>query len=311
MWLWLSTCIESPPEDDIITDPIPASNDHHLHAAEHSDLVATMPYFKGHEGKQLFFTNTQPETPSHSEISLLFLHGLGASSSAYFPIIPSLSAMGFRCITMDTYGNGLSIYAGGENTIMTIADDARALLAQLNITKNVVVVGHSMGCIVASQLAAADERGVFVGVVLLGPTHPGPNVVKAMDHRVQMIEKGGMEVIADTAPKAATGSGCHALARAFLREMLVRNDTKAYTTLCSAIANADVPDYAAINKPLLVLVGEEDATLEGAQHIALTYATPKGEKEVRLLPDCGHWLVLEAPDLVLKHIGEFLAKLLV
>lgn len=149
-----------------------------------------MPYFKGYQGKQLFFTNNQPETAQASSVSLLFIHGLGASSSYYFPIIPSLTAKGYRCITMDTYGNGLSTYTGAENSIKTIANDALALLESLNVTKNVVVVGHSMGGIVASHLLATDKKNLFVGTVLLAPSHPGPNITQAMDERVATIEKG-------------------------------------------------------------------------------------------------------------------------
>ncbi|KAI5306810.1 hypothetical protein KEM56_007019 [Ascosphaera pollenicola] len=268
-----------------------------------------MPYFKGYQGKQLFFTNNQPEIPQASSVSLLFIHGLGASSSYYFPIIPSLTAKGYRCITMDTYGNGLSTYTGAENSIKTIANDALALLEDLNVTKNVVVVGHSMGGIVASHLASTDTKGLFAGVILLAPTHPGPGVVQAMDERVATIEKGGMEILANTSPKVAMGSNATPLARAFFREFQIRNDPKAYISLCSAIANADAPDYAAIRVPTLLLVGDEDQSWKGVEHIALEYGTPKGEKEMRLLPGIGHWLVLEAPELVFKHVAEYLEKI--
>ncbi|KAI5287515.1 hypothetical protein KEM54_005939 [Ascosphaera aggregata] len=268
-----------------------------------------MPFFKGWQGKNLFFTNNQPEIPQASSISLLFIHGLGASSSYYFPIIPSLTARGFRCITMDTYGNGLSTYDGHENTVKTIANDALALLEELNVTKNVVIVGHSMGGIVASHLAAADKQDIFAGVILLAPTHPGPNVGQAMDDRVATIQKGGMEIVANTAPKTAMGSNATSLARAFFREFQIRNDPKGYISLCSAIANADVPDYSAIKIPALILVGDEDKALEGVKHIALEYGTPKGEKELTLLPGYGHWLALEAPELVSQHISEYLDKI--
>jgi pimeloyl-ACP methyl ester carboxylesterase len=76
---------------------------------------------------------------------------------------------------------------------------ASDLLSALVIpASKVVVVGHSMGAMVASELA------LFLplrGVVLLGPVHPTPALAKIFDERIQKVQKGmiqGLSVCACT-----------------------------------------------------------------------------------------------------------------
>ncbi|KAI5310386.1 hypothetical protein KEM55_007677 [Ascosphaera atra] len=268
-----------------------------------------MPFFNRGQDKSLFYTDNLPEAPLDNTLTLLFIHGLGASSSYYFPLIPSLTKAGHRCVTLDTYGNGLSKYTGQENTIQSIAADASALLGFLNVTKNVVVVGHSMGGIVASQIAGNDGLEAVVGVILLAPTHPTPAVRDAMQSRISMIEKDGVEAVANTTPNIAIGSKADPVARAFLRELQIKNDPTAYISLCKAIASSPVPDYANIVRPVLVIAGSEDKGFEGARHIAETYGQPKGGKEMKVLDGIGHWVAIENPEACLKHIKDFLKKI--
>lgn len=91
---------------------------------------------------------------------------------------------------MDTYGSGLSklFQSHPENSIQAIAKDAIALLDALSVTQKVVVVGHSMGGIVASELSATYPERVE-GVVLLGPVHPGPKITEVFEARIGVVEK--------------------------------------------------------------------------------------------------------------------------
>lgn len=89
---------------------------------------------------------------------------------------------------MDTYGSGLSKLSHPENSIQAIAKDAIALLDALSVTQKVVVVGHSMGGIVASELSATFSERVE-GVVLLGPVHPGPKITEVFEARIGVVEK--------------------------------------------------------------------------------------------------------------------------
>ncbi|KAL1954322.1 hypothetical protein VTO42DRAFT_1396 [Malbranchea cinnamomea] len=270
-----------------------------------------MPLFTGPGSKKLYYTDTHPTCGTPSHLTLLFIHGLGSSSSYYFPIIPRLSGLGYRCVTLDTHGNGSSPYTGQGNSIASIAADALSLLNTLQVSGDVVVVGHSMGGIVASHLAASDADGRLKGVVLIGPVHPNPSTAGVFEKRIQTVQEYGMEAMATTIPAGATGSNCAPLVRAFIRQLLIGQDPEGYVSLCRAIAEAPVPDYAKIKLPLLLLAGEEDksAPLEGSKSIYNAYGTVPEKKDLQVLSGVGHWHVLEAPDEVGKRIARFLDSL--
>lgn len=143
-----------------------------------------MPY-KTINSKHLFYTDT-PSTSS-SQLTTLFIHGLGSSSCFYSTIIPSLIPL-TRCIALDTPGSGLSELGSKEQSIQTIVEDAIALLDSLGV-KEVVVVGHSMGGIVASWLAAEFKQRVR-GVVLLGPVQPAEGLKEVFGKRIEIVKAG-------------------------------------------------------------------------------------------------------------------------
>jgi pimeloyl-ACP methyl ester carboxylesterase len=148
-----------------------------------------MPYAKVNS-KLLFYTVTPTASSSPLPLTLLFIHGLGSSSSFYAPILPQLTARGYRCLALDTHGSGSSPYTGSGNSIGSIASDIDNLLDKLNITENIVVVGHSMGGIVASHLVAGDSRRRFKAAVLIGPVNPNPRAAEVFSKRIGVVEKG-------------------------------------------------------------------------------------------------------------------------
>jgi pimeloyl-ACP methyl ester carboxylesterase len=148
-----------------------------------------MPYAKVNS-KLLFYALTPPASSSPLPLTLLFIHGLGSSSSFYAPILPHFTASGYRCLTLDTHGSGSSAYTGSGNSIGSIASDIDKLLDKLDITENIVVVGHSMGGIVASHLVAGDSKRRFKAAVLIGPVDPNPSAAEVFRKRIGVVEKG-------------------------------------------------------------------------------------------------------------------------
>ena len=94
-----------------------------------------------------------------------------------------------RCIALDTPGSGLSQLGSIKQSIASIAEDGISLLDALKVFEKVVVVGHSMGGIVASFLAATYPERVR-GVVLIGPVDPSPSVVPVFEKRIETVQKG-------------------------------------------------------------------------------------------------------------------------
>ncbi|KAB5576485.1 Alpha/Beta hydrolase protein [Coniochaeta sp. 2T2.1] len=270
-----------------------------------------MPYARVNN-KELFYTITAPEASApKSALALVCIHGLGSASSFYAPITPHLTSLGNTVLAIDTHGSGLSPYSGTGNTTTSVADDALAVVESLagQMPESVVVLGHSMGGIVASEMALRDEKDRIKGLVLIGPVNPNPGAAEAFGRRIEVVSQGGMEPLALSIPAAATGSKASPLVHAFIRALLLASSPDGYISLCRAIAEARVPDYGSIKAPLLIIAGGEDksAPVEGSTYILEQYGSAK--KEQMVLDGVGHWHVLEAYDDVAKLVGDFVGNL--
>jgi pimeloyl-ACP methyl ester carboxylesterase len=178
---------------------------------------------------------------------------------------------------------------------------------ELSIEK-AVVVGHSMGGIVAANLAAEHGDRV-VASVWIGPVYPSSNVSEVFDKRIQLVEEKGMEPLANTIPDAATGAKASPLAKAFVRELLLTQDPRGYVSNCRVIASANVPDYKSIRGPVLILAGEEDksAPLEGSKKMFSEIGTE--EKKLEILKGVGHWHCIEVRHRLLCLVQRYLTFL--
>lgn len=257
---------------------------------------------------QLHYSDT-PASSSPSKATVVFIHGLGSSQNYYFPVLPHLSQ--YRCITYDSYAAARSGYNGtGPHNISTIADDVLGLLDALKVPSDekVIVVGHSMGGIVANHLASTSSSRVKAAI-LVGPVHPTPSVAKVFESRIENVQKNGMEAMANTIPAAATGTGAQAVHRAFIRELLLGQTIEGYVSNCRVIESAKAPEYGEVHCPVLVIAGDEDksAPLEGCKTILDGLGSRV--KRLEVLKECGHWQCIEKPDEVGKLIVKFLNDL--
>ncbi|KHO02120.1 alpha/beta hydrolase fold family protein [Metarhizium album ARSEF 1941] len=236
---------------------------------------------------------------------LLLVHGLGSSNSFYASIIPGLVQKGYACLAFDTPGSALSTYGGREIDGEAICGAAVALITALQLdVKRVIVVGHSMGAIIASTMAL--HLGTL-GVVLIGPVNPSAALADVMDARIKLVESEGMEGVANVVPFAATGPRATATQKAFVRALLLGQTAEGYKSLCRMIANAGRPRYEDIKCPLLIIAGSHDKTapLPGSRDILNSWGVGPGLKRIEILADVGHWHCIEAAPEVEDLVGAF------
>ncbi len=100
--------------------------------------------------------------------AVVFLHGIGGTSNVYQVQADPLSSA-YQVIRPDFAGAGRSP-AGGEISIGSHAADIAAVLDALGAGP-AVIVGHSMGTLVARALAARHPAKI-AGLALLGPVQP-------------------------------------------------------------------------------------------------------------------------------------------
>ncbi|PQE29172.1 alpha beta hydrolase protein [Rutstroemia sp. NJR-2017a BBW] len=265
-------------------------------------------------GKSVFYTITpqsgeKSESPS-SSIKTVLIHGLGSNSCFYHSILPEISRKS-TCIAVDTPGSGLSTLGTAQQTVSSIVDDIIALLDALSIRCKVLMIGHSMGGIIASEIAGKYPERVQ-GVVLLGPVNPSQSITEVFDKRIVAVEKDGLEALANTIPPAATGKSASSLVHAFIRALILSTSAEGYLSLCRVIASAERPKYERIEVPLLILAGKEDKTapLDACKEIFDAYGTTVSRKKLAVLPGVGHWHCIEAPEVVAHHIADLIGEYL-
>ncbi|KAK8183146.1 3-oxoadipate enol-lactone hydrolase [Phyllosticta capitalensis] len=258
--------------------------------------------------KRLHYTDFPPTDSSSSSSTpretFILHHGLGSSQNFYTPLVPALTAAGFRVIAFDTTGAARSPYTQVEQTIETLAADVLGILDHFSIPR-AIVVGHSMGGIVAAHLAAEHADRV-VAAVLIGPVYPTSAVAAVFEKRIAAVEaEDAMDGMANSIPAAATAASASSLARAMIRELLLAQSPAGYVSNCRVIAGARPPAYPHVKVPTLLLAGEEDksAPLESSKKMFGELGAER--KRMVVLPKVGHWHAIEAPEAVGNAVIDF------
>ena len=87
---------------------------------------------------------------------LLLIHGTGASSHSWYPLIENLN-LDFETLCLDLPGHGFTrAFAKQNNQLLTIVDQISFLLRKLDFYPN-IIIGHSAGAAVAYELAKKIE----------------------------------------------------------------------------------------------------------------------------------------------------------
>lgn len=268
-----------------------------------------MPFLQA-GNKQIHFTDYAPTDAraGHESPTIICHHGLGSSQNFYYPIVPALTAAGFRVVVFDSSGAARSPYTQVEQSIDSLASDVLSVLDAISVSK-AIVIGHSMGGIVASHLASdSSTKGRIQAAILLGPVYPNEAVSQAFEKRIDIVGKQGMGPMADTIPFSAPGQGASPLVRSFIRELLLGQSAPGYLSHCRVICNAQRPKYEDIEAPLLLIAGEEDKSAALGLCEKMFEETGSQDKKMEVLKGVGHWHCLEAPDMVAEKILQFLKE---
>ncbi|HUN36936.1 MAG TPA: alpha/beta hydrolase [Trebonia sp.] len=237
--------------------------------------------------------------------AVVFLHGIGGTSNVYQVQADAL-APAYRVIRPDFAGAGRSP-AEGEISIEAHAADIAAVLDAAGAGP-AVIVGHSMGTLVARVLAARHPAKV-AGLALLGPVQP-PDAVggEAILARAALIRAQGPAAIADAivarSLSAATRSAKPEIA-AFVRELVMRQDQEGYARNNEALAAAVDPGPVDPRLPLLLIAGREDTLSPPA--VSEGIARAHGRADVRVIEGIGHQIPLEDARAVTAILTAFVA----
>jgi 3-oxoadipate enol-lactonase len=240
---------------------------------------------------------------------IVFIHGLGATSNVWHAQRTALSKY-YHVIVYDRSGSGRSQRAPDGYSIEAWADELAGLLDHLAVPA-AVVVGHSLGSMVAQRFASKFAARTAALVLAGGEADLGPEGKKALTERARAIESSGMLAVAGpwltAVLSAATREANPALA-GLVREMFLSSDAKSYAAHCLALRDGNVRgDHRNILCPTLLTVGDQDPVtpISWQRQIAAGIAN----SQIRLIPNTAHMTMLECPAVFNTVLQDFLATL--
>ncbi|MCX3060346.1 alpha/beta fold hydrolase [Streptomyces beihaiensis] len=277
-------------------------------------------------------------------VTVVFSHGYCLTQDSWHFQRAALRGV-VRCVHWDQRGHGRSARgveqdpgAGGEGrpvTIDRLGRDLKAVIDAAAPDGPVVLVGHSMGGM--TVMALADQypeliRDRVVGVALVG-TSPGnlgevnyglpaagvnairrvlPGVLKAMGRRADLIEKGRRataDLFAGIVKRYsfATRDVDPAIAR-FAERMIEGTPIDVVADFYPAFQEHDKTAALArfAGLPTLVLAGEQDLVTPSEHSEVIAERLP--DAEFVLVPDAGHLVMLEHPELVTDRLADLLTR---
>ena len=227
-----------------------------------SDPISETGFLSRPDGARLFWRAKRPGVGTAKALVVLS-HGVAEHSGRYAHVIDHLAGAGYACIAVDHRGHGQS--SGARvfvERFRQYTDDLQAIVAtgqQHAPGKKVVVLGHSMGGLIAIQ-HLIDHAGVAELAVLSGPglgiAVPVPNWKDALG-RVMSKVWPGLAIPTGIPPELVSRDP--AVVKAYKDDPMVTKNATArwYTEFLGAQARA-FDKAGAIKLPLLTVYGGED-----------------------------------------------------
>jgi pimeloyl-ACP methyl ester carboxylesterase len=260
------------------------------------------------QGASIHFTD-QGNGPA-----IVFLHGSGADLGAYAATAVEMATLGYRVITLDLPGSGLSL-AGPTTGFHN--DDNVALVAAFIAERGVdptAIIGHSTGGQIAWSLALTSPE-LSDRLVLIAPTgQPAKSpltwqiaqtpVLGAMLKNVTpaFVVRQNLKdaVFDDSTISEATVARYH--------QLLLRDGARdALFARMQKVTFDGVENLPCIAQPTLILWGAEDVWLPAQLGDAFADAIPNAT--LITLPNVGHNLPEEvAPATLAAHLNDWLAQ---
>ena len=230
---------------------------------------------------------------------VVFLHGAGGNLLSWFQQIPYFSRK-FRCVTFSHRGFGHSADTNSRG-VNSFVEDLEELLGFLNI-KKAHLVSQSMGGRTALGFAV-KYPGRVLSLTLADTTGAigEPDVEEALiQWRECYKDDRGIGV---KALSEAFRCSNHNMANLYLQ--IQKTNPIRDTSQTVLLGGAKSDELKKLTMPVMFLVGEDDL-LTPPRLIDIAAGYIEGSK-VTVVPDCGHSVYFEKPDVFNFEVGRFIS----
>jgi 3-oxoadipate enol-lactonase len=246
-----------------------------------------------------------------NEIPLLLIHGYPLTQALWGPQITGLADVA-RVLAPDLRGHGGSDLGPGSYSMSVLADDCRAFLDTLGITRPVVLGGLSMGGYVVFEFYRKYPQRI--AGLILAATRAGADSPEAKANRDKAAttarEKGVGAIVETMLPKMLSQKSSQTRPELVTRVREMMASTSLAAVVGDLTAMRDRTDststLAQIEKPTLILHGADDQLIPPAEAQAMGAAIPNARLEI--LTEAGHLLNLEQPEAFNEAVRTFLSS---
>lgn len=240
--------------------------------------------------------------------AVFLLHGVGGAKQAWRDNLDAIAAAGYRAIAWDMPGYGDSAVIH-PYTVQGLAQALLALIDHTAADRN-VVLGHSMGGMVAQELAALAPQRVH-GLVLSG-TSPafgradGNWQQQFLQDRFAPLDAGQtMAQLAAQLVPTMMAPDADPRALRLARDVMAAVAPASYRSALRAIVAFNrLPDLAHIAAPTLCLAGEHDRNASPMVMRRMAEHIPGAQ--YLCLHAVGHLANMERPDAFNTAVLQFL-----
>lgn len=240
-----------------------------------------------------------------SVLTYLALHYWAGAGHEYNQLGALLPA-GTALLAPDLPGFGAQAApADFDYSVKAYADWVAAFAAAHQLT-DYVLIGHSMGGKIALALAARQSAGLR-GLVLLSPSPPTPEPIGEED-RAASLAAYGQHLEAE---KTATKIVIRPVAKEVRAQVIADNLRTSQAAWDAWLERGSKEDISAlmpaIQVPCSLLVGDADHAIPLAAQQQQTLPLLPAGTPLTVVPEAGHLLPLEAPEVILEALQKLAA----
>ncbi|TFY86801.1 alpha/beta fold hydrolase [Pseudomonas kairouanensis] len=246
---------------------------------------------------------------TQAETVVFFCHGAGGNKDQWRPQWQALKAEGYSLVAWDLLGHGDSARPRDDQAYAwhELVADYLAILQRYAGTRN-LIVAHSFGTGLSLSALLARPTVKIDAALLLGTQLYRPQVSGGLLALPAWILEWLRPVLAKGFRERAWHATADPALVAYEEKLTERNRLHMFKALTKNAQWPDAEQIPSLALPISVLAGDSDGLTPASGGQALAAQVPNADFQV--LEACGHQLMLEKPDAVLKAFNKLLARAL-
>jgi pimeloyl-ACP methyl ester carboxylesterase len=247
--------------------------------------------------------------------TLLLIHGATVPAWEFDRVVPLLNHAGFRTIRLDLFGHGYSARPAVTHDYALFTRQVFELLDYLRLTKEIHLLGHSFGSVVAARLLLQQPE-CFASLVMNAPmlaylTRGSPLRLLQVSHLGEWLMRVYVEpLLKRRRTRRYRDLDNGKFVQLFQEQFLVPDFGRSLLSIVrSGVLEDQGETYHALHQltlPMLILSGADDVVVTPSHRRIVEGFLPNAQSHV--IEGAGHALILTHPEQVAGRIIAFLSE---